>query len=187
MTCEGQRDILGLWAGDGGEGAKHWLHVLTELRNRGVGDVLMIVCDGLTGLPDAIATVWPQTITQTCVVHLLRNSFRYAGRQHWDAIAKALPPVYIAPTEAAALERFPEVLRGLGPAVSGDRAVVGERLGRVRAVPGLRCRDPRGHLLDERDRVGQCPYPSGGQRPRTLPERVGRAEVRLPSDHERRL
>jgi putative transposase len=108
VTCEGRRDILGLWAGDGGEGAKHWLHVLTELKNRGVNDVLMMVCDGLTGLPDAIAAVWPVTITQTCVVHLLRNSFRYAGRQHWDAIAKALRPVYTAPTEAAALERFLE-------------------------------------------------------------------------------
>jgi transposase-like protein len=108
VTCDGQRDILGLWAGDGGEGAKHWLHVLTELKNRGINDVLMVVCDGLTGLPDAIATVWPQTVTQTCVVHLLRNSFRYAGRQHWDAIAKALRPIYTAPTEAAALERFYE-------------------------------------------------------------------------------
>jgi putative transposase len=108
VTCEGRRDILGLWAGDGGEGAKYWLHVLTELKNRGVDDVLMVVCDGLTGLPDAITTVWPQTITQTCVVHLLRNSFRYAGRQHWQEIAKALKPVYTAPTEAAARERFGE-------------------------------------------------------------------------------
>ena len=114
VTCEGQRDILGLWAGDGGEGATHWLHVLTELKNRGVNDVLMVVCDGLTGLPDAIATVWPATITQTCVVHLLRNSFRYAGRQHWDAIAKALRPVYTAPTEAAALERFLEFCEAWG-------------------------------------------------------------------------
>ena len=111
VTCEGRRDILGLWAGDsaaGGEGAKYWLHVLTELKNRGVADVLMVVCDGLTGLPDAIGAVWPATITQTCIVHLLRNSFRYAGRQHWDAIAKALRPVYTAPTEAAAKERFGE-------------------------------------------------------------------------------
>jgi len=108
VTCEGRRDILGLWAGDGGEGAKYWLHVLTELKNRGVADVLMVVCDGLTGLPDAVTTVWPQTITQTCVVHLLCNSFRYAGRQHWDPIAKALKPVYTAPTEAAARERFGE-------------------------------------------------------------------------------
>jgi putative transposase len=120
VTCEGRRDILGLWAGDGGEGAKHWLHVLTELKNRGVHDVLMVVCDGLTGLPDAIATVWPQAITQTCIVHLLRNSFRYAGRQHWDAIAKALKPVYTAATESAAMERFlefAEVWGGKYPAI----------------------------------------------------------------------
>jgi putative transposase len=114
VACEGRRDILGLWAGDGGKGAKHWLHVLTELKNRGVADVLMVVCDGLTGLPDAITTVWPATITQTCVVHLLRNSFRYAGRQHWDAIAKALKPVCTAATEAAARERFAELI---GPIV----------------------------------------------------------------------
>jgi transposase-like protein len=108
VTAEGNRDILGLWAGDGGEGAKHWLHVLTELKNRGVNDVCMVVCDGLKGLPEAIATVWPLAVTQTCIVHLLRASFRYAGRQHWDAIAKGLKPVYTAATEAAALERFLE-------------------------------------------------------------------------------
>ena len=114
VTCEGKRDILGLWAGDGGEGAKYWLHVLTELKNRGTADVLMVVCDGLAGLPDAITAVWPQAITQTCIVHLLRNSFRYAGRQHWDAIAKALRPVYTAPTEAAAKERFAEFTAAWG-------------------------------------------------------------------------
>jgi transposase-like protein len=114
VTRDGHRDILGLWAGDGSEGAKYWQHVLTELKNRGVRDVLMIVCDGLTGLPDAIANVWPATITQTCIVHLLRNSFRYAGRQHWDAIAKALRPVYTAPTEAAAMERFLEFVEAWG-------------------------------------------------------------------------
>jgi transposase-like protein len=108
VTAEGTRDILGLWAGDGGEGAKFWFSVCTELKNRGVEDVLMAVCDGLTGLPDAINTVWPQTVVQTCVVHLLRNSFKYAGRQHWDQIAKALKPIYTAPTEAAAEQRFLE-------------------------------------------------------------------------------
>jgi len=108
VTVEGTRDILGLWAGDGGEGAKFWLQVLTELRNRGVGDVCMVVCDGLKGLPDAIEATWPQAVTQTCVIHLLRASFRYAGRQHWDAMAKALRPVYTAPTEAAAKQRFTE-------------------------------------------------------------------------------
>lgn len=108
VTVEGHRDILGIWAGDGGEGAKHWLAVLTELKNRGVDDVLMLVCDGLKGLPQAVEAVWPRTIVQTCVIHLLRNSFRYAARQDWDKIARALKPVYTAPTEEAALERFYE-------------------------------------------------------------------------------
>ncbi|MDX3426872.1 IS256 family transposase, partial [Streptomyces sp. ME02-6985-2c] len=69
VTTEGRREILGLWAGDGGEGAKHWLHILTEIKTRGVSDVLMLVCDGLKGLPEAVETVWPRTIVQTCVVH----------------------------------------------------------------------------------------------------------------------
>lgn len=108
VTAEGRRDILGLWAGDGGEGAKHWMHILTEIKNRGVNDVLMLVCDGLKGLPDPVETVWPKTVVQTCVVHLLRNSFRYAARQDWDKIAKVLKPVCTAATENAALERFAE-------------------------------------------------------------------------------
>ena len=110
VTCDGERDILGLWAGEhgDGEGAKYWLRVLTEIKNRGVADVLMVVCDGLKGLPDAVNTVWDKTIVQTCIVHLLRNSFRYASRKDWAAIAKDLKPVYTAPSEQAALDRFAE-------------------------------------------------------------------------------
>jgi transposase-like protein len=124
VTCDGERDILGLWAGEhgNGEGAKYWLHVLTEIKNRGVGDVCIVVCDGLQGLPDAISAVWPKAITQTCIVHLLRNSFRYASRRDWAAIAKDLRPIYTAPTEPAALEalasfaaaweaRYPAIIR----------------------------------------------------------------------------
>jgi transposase-like protein len=120
VTVDGERDILGLWVGDGGEGAKYWQHVLTEIKNRGVADVCILVCDGLTGLPDAVGVVWPQTIVQTCVVHLLRNSFKYASRRDWPAIAKALKPIYTAPTEAAALERladFAEVWEARYPAI----------------------------------------------------------------------
>src|SRR4051812_7325837 len=108
VTVDGGRDILGLWAGDGGEGAKFWLRVLTEIRNRGAGDVCMVVCDGLKGLPDAIAEVWPRAVTQTCVVHLIRASLRYASKADWPAIAKDLKPVYTAPTEQAALDTFAE-------------------------------------------------------------------------------
>lgn len=106
VTVDGERDILGLWAGQGGEGAKYWLQVLTEIRNRGVADVCIVCCDGLKGLPDSIAATWPLAIVQTCVLHLIRHTFRLAGRHDWDKIGKALRPVYTAPTEAAARERF---------------------------------------------------------------------------------
>lgn len=108
VTVGGERDILGLWAGDGGEGAKFWLAVLTELKNRGVADVCIAVCDGLRGLGEAITTVWERTVVQTCVIHLIRNTFRYASRKYWDEMSKDLRPVYTAPTEAAAKERFVE-------------------------------------------------------------------------------
>jgi transposase-like protein len=108
VTCAGERDILGLWAGDGGEGAKFWLAVLTEIKNRGTADVCMVVCDGLKGLSEAVGAVWDLAIVQTCVIHLLRNTFRYASRKYWDQIAKDIRPVYTAPTEAAAKERFVE-------------------------------------------------------------------------------
>jgi transposase-like protein len=112
VTVDGHRDILGIWAGEGGsggEGAKFWLQVLTEVKNRGVADVCIAVCDGLKGLPEAITTAWPQTVVvQTCVLHLIRNTFRYASRRYWEQMAKDLKPVYTAPTEAAALARFEE-------------------------------------------------------------------------------
>lgn len=83
VTVEGNRDILGLWAGNGGEGAKYWLQVLTELKNRGAEDVLVVVCDGLSGPPDSVNTVWPDMTVQTCIVHLMRTGLTYSARQHW--------------------------------------------------------------------------------------------------------
>jgi len=110
VTADGERDILGLWAGEhgDGEGAKFWLRVLTEIKNRGTRDVLMVVCDGLKGLPDSVNSVWEKTIVQTCIVHLLRNSFKYASKRDWAAIAKDIKPVYTAVSEAAALDAFAE-------------------------------------------------------------------------------
>ena len=110
VTADGEREVLGLWAGEhgDGEGAKYWMRVCSEIKNRGTQDVLMVVCDGLTGLPDAVNAVWDKTIVQTCIVHLLRNSFRYASKRDWDAIAKGLKPVYTAASEAEALDRFAE-------------------------------------------------------------------------------
>jgi len=108
VTVDGERDILGLWAGDGGEGAKFWLSVFTEIKNRGVQDVCIAVCDGLKGLPEAITTTWELATVQACVIHLIRNTFRFASRAYWDEMSRDLRPVYTAPSEAAARERFAE-------------------------------------------------------------------------------
>ena len=108
VTIDGKRDILGLWVGTGGEGAKYWLQVLTEIKNRGTDDVCIVVCDGLKGLPESIEATWPQAITQTCVLHLIRNSFRFASKRDWPALAKDLRPVYTAVNEADAAARLAE-------------------------------------------------------------------------------
>lgn len=108
VTVDGERDILGLWAGDGGEGAKFWLGVFTEIKNRGVQDVCIAVCDGLKGLPEAITTTWELATVQACVIHLIRNTFRFASRTYWEEMSRDLRPVYTAPSEAAARERFAE-------------------------------------------------------------------------------
>ena len=106
----GRRDVLGLWAGKGGgESAKFWMNVLADLKNRGVTDVFFVVCDGLKGLPDSVAAVFPQAIVQACVIHLIRATLRYASRKYWDQLAKDLRAIYTAPTVAAAWAAFEEL------------------------------------------------------------------------------
>jgi transposase-like protein len=109
VTVNGERDILGLWAGDGSEGAKFWLSVLTEIKNRGVEDVCMVVCDGLKGLPESINTTWQYATVQACILHLIRNTFRYASRKDWDELARDLRPVYTAVNAETAAVRFDEL------------------------------------------------------------------------------
>ena len=102
VDVEGRKHVLGVWLGDGDEGAKFWLSVLTELRHRGVHDVLLVCCDGLKGLPDAIEATWPQALVQTCVIHLIRASTRFCSYKDRKAVAAALRPIYTAPTVDAA-------------------------------------------------------------------------------------
>lgn len=102
VDVDGRKHILGVWLGDGGEGAKFWLSVLTEIAHRGVTDVIFVCCDGLKGLPDAIEATWPRAIVQTCVVHLIRASIRYCSWKDRKQISAALRPVYTAPTLEAA-------------------------------------------------------------------------------------
>ncbi len=102
VDVDGRKHVLGVWLGDGDEGAKFWLTVLTELRHRGVDDVLLVCCDGLKGLPDAIEATWPHALVQTCVIHLIRASTRFCSYKDRRAVAAALKPIYTAPTVEAA-------------------------------------------------------------------------------------
>jgi transposase-like protein len=122
VDLAGHKDVLGIWAGaGGGESAKFWLQVLTELKNRGVEDVFFLVCDGLKGLPDSVGAVFPQAIVQTCIIHLIRNTFRYASKKYWGKIATDLKPIYRAPSREAAWAAFEEFEEKWGkpyPAIS---------------------------------------------------------------------
>jgi transposase-like protein len=114
VSLAGEKDILGLWAGTGGEGAKFWMSVLTDLRNRGIKDVFFVVCDGLKGLPEVVGNVWPQAIVQTCIVHLIRSTFRLASRRDWDAMRRDVKPIYTAVNAAAARAALDELAERWG-------------------------------------------------------------------------
>jgi putative transposase len=98
---EGRKDVLGLWSA-ASEGAKFWLTVMTELKNRGLRDVYIVCTDGLKGFPQAIEAVFPQALVQTCIVHLIRASLNYVSWKERKALAADLKPIYKAPTEEAA-------------------------------------------------------------------------------------
>lgn len=101
VDTDGVKHVLGIWV-QSAEGAKFWLQVLSELRNRGVMDVLIACCDGLDGLPEAIETVWPHTVVQTCVVHLIRAALRYVSYTDRKPVVALLRRIYTAATEQAA-------------------------------------------------------------------------------------
>lgn len=107
VRCSGHKEVLGLWI-EQSEGAKFWLKVMTELRNCGTQDILIAVVDGLKGFPEAIETVFPETVVQTCIVHLIRYSMQFASWKERKAIAAQLKPIYWAETAEAALERLEE-------------------------------------------------------------------------------
>jgi hypothetical protein len=175
VTLGGEREILGLWGGTAGqgEGAKFWMAVLTDLRNCGVKDTFFVVCDGLKGLPEVVGNVWPQAIAQTCIIHLLRNTFRLTSRKYWDEIRRDVKPIYTEINATAARSAFDE-LSEKGAALPGSDPALGQRLERVHPVPGLRRGDTAGDLLDERDRVTQRPLPPRSQGAGSLPIGAGR-------------
>lgn len=102
INLEGQKELLGLWSAES-EGAKYWLGIMTELKNRGVQDILIAAVDGLTGFPEAIRTVYPATDVQLCIVHVVRSSLRFVNYKDRKIVASGLKTIYTAATEEAAL------------------------------------------------------------------------------------
>jgi putative transposase len=103
ITMDGERVVLGMWFQQA-EGAKFWMQVLNELKQRGVRDILICCVDGLKGFPEAIEAIFRKTVVQTCIVHLIRQSLRYVPRKHYDQVVKDLRPIYTAIDADAARE-----------------------------------------------------------------------------------
>jgi putative transposase len=144
VRADGTKEILGLWL-EQNEGAKFWLRVMNELKNRGVEDVLIAVVDGLKGFPDAITAVFPQATVQTCIVHLLRHSLDFVSWKDRKPVAAALKDIYRAVdccrrrSRAHRLRRWP-----LGQEIPGDRPELATSLGRghpVLCLPRRRAAD----------------------------------------------
>lgn len=120
VNLNGEKELLGLWMGQN-EGAKFWMNVLTDLKNRGVQDLFITCVDGLTGFPEAIAAVFPQALVQLCMVHMVRNSVAFVSYKDRKAICADLKAIYSAATEAEAelnLELFAEKWDGRYPSIS---------------------------------------------------------------------
>ena len=148
---DGTKEILGIWI-EQTEGAKFWLRVVNELKNRGAQDILIAVVDGLKGFPEAINAVFPKTVVQTCIVHLIRHSLDFAAWKDRKIVAQALRPVYRAAEAAAgqaALEAFAQD-RGAGNIRPSRRA--GGELGARHPVFCLSRKRAPGHLHHQRDR-----------------------------------
>lgn len=120
INMQGHKEVLGLWVAES-EGAKFWLSVINQLRQRGVRDILIASVDGLKGFPEAIEAAFPRTIVQTCIVHMVRNSTRMVAYKNRRAVAKSLRRIYTAASESAAvtaLEAFEEEWDGRYPSIS---------------------------------------------------------------------
>ncbi|WP_180174900.1 IS256 family transposase [Acinetobacter sp. YH01022] len=137
INLEGQKELLGMWMAEN-EGAKFWLNVLTELKNRGLQDILIACVDGLKGFPDAINSVYPQTHIQLCIIHMLRNSLKYVSWKDYKAVTQDLKAVYQSPTEEAALmalDQFAQTWDDKYPQISKSWRMHWENLNTFFAYP----------------------------------------------------
>jgi putative transposase len=168
---DGSKEILGLWI-EQAEGAKFWLRVMNELRNRGVLDMLIAVVDGLKGFPEAINAVFPEAQIQTCIVHLIRHSLAFASWKERREVAAALKPIYRAANAEHARQQLDEFChRLLGSALSRHCPGLAAAMGTGRAVLRLSHGGAQNHLHNECDRKSAQPIAQSRACPRALPQR----------------
>ena len=184
VNLEGERDVLGMWF-QRTEGAKFWLQVLTELKTRGVQDVLVCCVDGLTGFPEAIEAVYPKAWVQTCIVHAIRAALRFVPYKDKKKVAADLRKIYTAVDRDHAERRARAVRRDLGSQVPDDLRLVDRELGADRPVPRVSPGRASSGRHDQHDRGAQPPDPQDHQDTRKLPRRGLRPQAALPRDHPR--
>ena len=185
VGLDGARDVLGMWFQET-EGAKFWMQVLSELKHRGVRDILICCVDGLQGFPEAIEAVFPATTVQTCIVHLIRNSLKYVPRREFADVARDLKPIYTAIDSDHAhqeLERFDEKWGQRFPVITQAWLDSWEYVTPFFGVPA---RSPPGHLHDKCHRGPQSPATQSRQDQGTFPLRGRRAQTAVPGDPKRR-
>ena len=127
VNLQGLKEVLGMWASDA-EGAKFWLSVVTELKNRGVGDIFIACVDGLKGFPEAIESVYPQTQVQLCIVHMVRHSLSYVSHRDRKQVATDLKAIYQAATLSEAEHQLSEFEQSVGEGLSSDRQELADKL-----------------------------------------------------------
>jgi len=171
VDIDGIKHVLGIWI-ENTEGAKFWAGVCAELANRGVQDVLIVCTDGLRGFPEAIEATWPDSLIQTCVVHLIRAAMRFVSYKDRKAVAAALKPLYTAATEEAALEALTELAASdLGKQYPHMIATWENAWDRFVPFLAFPPNAAPGDLHDERDRVAELPTAQDHEEPRPLPLR----------------
>jgi putative transposase len=158
-----------------------------ELRNRGVRDVLIVCCDGLTEFPEAIEATWPQSVVQPCTVHLIRAAMRFVSYADRQKVAAALKPIYTAPTiDAAHAELMAFADSDLGRRYPAAVQTWEHAWDRFIPVPRVPTRGPQDHLHHGRDRVAELPTPQDHQEPRALPDRRRGDQTALARDPRHR-
>ena len=183
ITLEGERDVLGIWFQETA-GAKFWMQVLTDLKQRGVADILICCVDGLKGFPEAIEAIFPKTTVQTCIVHLIRHSLKYVPRREREQVARDLKPIYTAvdaDAAHAALEAFDDKWGQRFPVITQAWLNAWEYV-----VPGVPRRGPPRDLHHECHRSAQPAVAQGDQDHGALSQRGRRPQADLPRARQRR-